>query len=81
MNTLEIKGSILELLGKVQDKDLLVQIKGLLQKTIKQQPEATVEPDWLTDEQKEDLSSALEEIKNEANLVPHEEALKKFRTW
>jgi hypothetical protein len=42
------------------------------------------DPDWwdeLTPEQQTDLDLAMEEIKNPANLVSNEEALKLFERW
>ena len=81
MNTLELKGSILELIANIQDVNVLFKIKQLLDQSAKSNNEAPRSPVWLTDEQIADLENALEEIKNPNNLVPHEEHMQKFRTW
>lgn len=77
MNTLEIKGSILELLADIQDADLLLKIKNLLVQLKSGSTLKSIEPDWITDDQIADLKNGLEEIKDKHNVILHDEVMKK----
>ncbi len=80
MNTLELKGSILERLANIQDTEVLTKINQFLIQLSK--PNAAKErvPEWLTDEQAADLEEALQEMKEGKYAMTHEELMKKYQT-
>ncbi len=79
MNVLELKGGLHELIAKINDKELLIKANEILRDLIKLD-----EPDWW-DELPSDIQNKIDEslvdIENEANLVSHEEVMKKYKGW
>ncbi len=77
MNVLEIKGSLHNIIAKVDDKNLLLNMFEALQEILTHK-----ETEYqLTVEEQAELESAIEESYNEANLIDHEEAMKIHARW
>ena len=77
MNVLEIKGSLHDIISKVEDKNLLLRMFDAFQDIIRFQ-DTELE---LTGEQQKQLEAAIEESYEEANLIDHEEAMKIHARW
>ncbi|HFA50796.1 MAG TPA: hypothetical protein ENJ95_17450 [Bacteroidetes bacterium] len=85
MNTLEIKGSLFDLLWSIEDKETLLKIRAAAFELINQKREE--KKDWwdeLSVEQQARLRKAIEETERGENLIPHEQVMKeieeKFKT-
>ena len=77
MNVLEIKGSLHDIISKVEDKNLLLKMFDAFQDVIRfQETDADLTPD-----QQKQLEAAIEESYEEANLIDHEEAMKIHARW
>lgn len=74
MTALEIKGSILQLLARIESKEHLTTIETIANKFLKVE-ENFDEEFSLTAEQEDELRLAIEETYYEENLVTNEEAL------
>ena len=75
MNTLELKGSLTDLIASVQDEDLLKELLRVVRSTISKKKGE--EPDWwdeLSPAQQKELDEALEASFDEANWVSEKEA-------
>jgi hypothetical protein len=80
MNALELKGSIIDTVAKVNDLALLDELNQLVHKFIKLKQDT----DWwdeLTSEQQKELQLAIEESEDESNLVSEEEANEMIQKW
>ncbi len=81
MNTLEIKGAILELIARLDDKKLLLKAHKKLVKLVDKY-EATQEEEFeLPPYALKELDAAIEAAKDPKNLVSHEEVMKKSKKW
>ncbi len=81
MNALELKGSIVDLVAKVNDTDLLNELNRLIREFIQHKK---VESDWwdeLTQQEQIELDEAIEASYDESNLVSHEEATATIQQW
>lgn len=77
MNVLEIKGSLHDIISKVDDKNLLLKMFEAFQDIIRFQ-----ETDMdLTPAQQKELEAAIKESYDEANLIDHEDAMKIHARW
>ena len=77
MNVLEIKGSLHDIISKVEDKNLLLKMFDAFQDVLRFQ-----DTDFqLTDDQQKQLEAAIEESYGEANLIDHEDAMKIHARW
>ena len=77
MNVLEIKGSLHDIISKVEDKNLLLKMFDAFQDILRFQ-----DTDFqLTDDQQKQLEAAIEESYDEANLIDHEDAMKIHARW
>ena len=77
MNVLEIKGSLHDIISKVEDKNLLLKMFDAFQDIIRFQ-----DTDFqLTHDQQKQLEAAIEESYDEANLIDHEDAMKIHARW
>ena len=77
MNVLEIKGSLHDIISKVEDKNLLLKMFDAFQDVLRFQ-----DTDFqLTDDQQKQLEAAIEESYDEANLIDHEDAMKIHARW
>ena len=77
MNVLEIKGSLHDIISKVEDKNLLLKMFDAFQDVIRfQETDADLTPD-----QQKQLEAAIEESYDEAQLIDHEEAMKIHARW
>ena len=78
MNTLELKGGMLDIISRVEDKAVLTQmfdaITEIIGETYSQIPD-------LSPEQLAELELAIEETYNPDNLVDHEEVMKNMARW
>ena len=81
MSALELKGSLLELISKVKDEDLLLRLKDILSDAIQQNLSKTDFWDELTEEQQKELDAAIEESYHEKNLISNEEVMNKYKKW
>ncbi len=80
MNTLELKGSIIDTVAKVNDLALLDELNQLVHKFIKLKQDT----DWwdeLTPEQQKELQLAIDESDDETNLVSEEDANEMIQKW
>ena len=77
MNVLEIKGSLHDIISKVEDKNLLLKMFDAFQDVLRFQ-----DTDFqLTNDQQKQLEAAIEESYDEANLIDHEDAMKIHARW
>ncbi len=82
MNTLELKGDIIDLLALVKEKQQLSAIRHLLLNFTQSQSDK--EADWwdsLPSEIQQQIDNALEEAKEPTKLKPHHEVMKKYEKW
>lgn len=80
MNALELKGSIVDTIAKVNDLVLLEELNQLVHKFLKLKQDT----DWwdeLTPEQQKELQLAIDESYDERNWVSNEDAQAMFQTW
>ena len=77
MNVLEIKGSLHELISRVEDKSMLLKMFEAIQDVARFQ-DTDVE---LTSAQQAELEAAIAESYDDANLIDHEEAMKIHAKW
>ena len=80
MNALELKGSIIDTIARVNDLALLDELNQLVHKFIKLK-QGTDWWDELTPEQQKELQLAIEESDDESNLVSEEEANEMIQKW
>jgi len=78
MNTLELKGGMIEMLANVNDKVLLEHLYEVMASVITQTATDNIE---LTSEQEARLNSDIEASFLPENLVEHEVALQKMSRW
>jgi len=78
MNTLELKGGMIEMLANVNDKVLLEHLYEVMASVITQTATDDAE---LTPEQEAQLNSDIEASFLPENLVEHEVALQKMSIW
>jgi len=81
MSELEIKGSILELIASINDKDSLNELKKLINDFVGHRIKETDYWDELSEEEKSQLEIAIEESEDEANHVAHKDVMKKYSKW
>jgi hypothetical protein len=81
MSVLEIKGGLHEMIAKVDDQELLLQIKDLLTDVITKNMQKTDFWDELSIHQQIELDDAVEASYDEKNLVNHEIVLNKYKQW
>lgn len=77
MSTLEMKGGLLELISSIKDKKVLLKANEIIKDLVKSN-----EPDWWDDlpaEIQEKIDKAIVDIEDPANLVSHEEVMKKYK--
>ena len=77
MNVLEIKGSLHDIISKVEDKNLLLKMFDAFQDIIRFQD---TDMDLTPDQQKQ-LEVAIEESYDEVHLIDHEDAMKIHARW
>ncbi|CAN5130846.1 hypothetical protein BH09BAC1_BH09BAC1_13630 [soil metagenome] len=75
----DIKEEITQLLSQVEDKALLQQFHQWLQ--INTQIKTTDWWDELTDDEQKDLTQSREEVKNNDNLLDHDDVMKEAFSW
>jgi hypothetical protein len=74
------KGEMLEMLAQIKDKTQLDTLYSLMQNFLSSDDGI----DWFDElpvEVQIRLDNALEEIKDENNLTPHDEVMKKYEKW
>lgn len=81
MSTLELKGGILEMVNKVQDQSALERLYRIISEFLLQNLDDTDIWDTLSVEQRAEIEAAFAESLDPANLVPHEEMVKKYEKW
>lgn len=81
MSVLELKGGLHEMIAKVDDQDLLLQLKELITETITQNMYKTDFWDELSEKQQVELEEAIEASYDEKNLVSHDVVLNKYKKW
>lgn len=81
MSKLEIKGSILELIASINDRDSLTELKKLISDFVGHRIKDSDYWDELSENEKKELDVAIEESEDEANHINHEEVMKKYGKW
>jgi TRAP-type C4-dicarboxylate transport system substrate-binding protein len=81
MSTLEIKGGLLDMISKINDKKLLLEVHQLLSDLMEQRIAQTDFWDELSTQQQKQLDEAISESYEAANLISHETVLKKYKKW
>ena len=81
MSKLEIKGSILELIASINDKETLTDLKKLVSDFVGHRIKDSDYWDELSDVEKKQLDIAIDESENESNHMVHEEVFKKYSKW
>ena len=83
MNTLELKGSLLEKVSRIEDVDFLEHLNGLAKNHIEDENHwdgRTAEYN-LSPEQEAELAVSVEETYHEENLIDHETVMQKYAQW
>ena len=78
----DIKANVLKLIDEFDDETALIHLYEILNDFKQQHSKGGT--DWwdkLTQEEKQDLLLGLEEVKDQRNLVTHEETMKGARKW
>ncbi len=81
MSTLEIKGEMYELISKVNDKEVLMELYELIGDFITQNLSETDFWDELSKDQKDELERAIQESNNDENLIEHKLVVEKYSKW
>lgn len=81
MSVLELKGGIMELISRLDDEQALANLYKYAAKAVN---ETAPDADWwdeLSADQQKELTLAVDESYDEANLVSHEKAMEKLSKW
>ena len=78
MNTLELKGGMIELIGQVKNKELLQQLYEIISEVLANTAEDNT---TLSVEQESRLDEDIKASKDAKNLVDHKVAIKKMNKW
>lgn len=81
MSKLEIKGSILELIASINDRDSLTELKKLISDFVGHRIKDSDYWDELSESEKKELEIAIEESEDETNHIEHEDVMKKYSKW
>lgn len=81
MSNLEIKGSILELIASINDKDSLTELKKLISDFVGHRIKDSDYWEELSEIEKKELEIAIEESEDESNHIEHENVMKKYSKW
>jgi len=81
MSNLELKGGILEMIATIDDRETLFELKKLIGEFIGNHLKDSDYWDELSDAEKAELNKAIEESEDEANLIDHNEVMKKYGKW
>jgi hypothetical protein len=83
MNTLELKGELLDMISEFQKEEQLLKLHQFV-KNMTYEVAAEEEEDWwdeLSDEKRERLEKAIAHSRIPANRIPHEEVKKRHAKW
>jgi len=78
MNTLELKGGMIELIGQVRNKELLQHLYEIISEVLADTIEDNIK---LSPEQEARLDQDIKTSRDPKNLVEHEIAIKKMNKW
>ena len=78
MNTLELKGGMIELIGQVKNKELLQHLYEIISEVLSDTIEDNTK---LSPEQEIRLDQDIKASKDPKNLVDHDVAMKKMNKW
>ena len=81
MSKLELKGSILELIASINDRDSLTELKKLISDFVGHRIIDSDYWDELSEKEKQELEIAIEESEDPTNHVDHQEVMKKYNKW
>ncbi len=83
MKVLELKGSIVEMVARVQDEQSLEQIQTYLNHFLSEYDKGIreVETNHLSPQQEAELAVAIEESYQPENWVAHEDVMKRVDQW
>ena len=83
MKVLELKGSIVEMVARVQDEQSLEQIQAYLNHFLTEYDKEMNEnaPSQLSPQQETELAVAIEESYQPENWVAHEDVMKRVDKW
>ena len=81
MNLLALKGGLYEIISRVEDEELLMQLQDVIKEAVEQNVSESDFWDELTSEQQTTLEEALHESEQEENLVAHQAVLDKYQQW
>jgi len=79
MSTLELKGSIYDLISTVNDESILRQVHEVVRDVLERNMDKTDFWDELTEDQQKALDEAVEESYDEKNQISHGEIVKKYQ--
>ncbi len=81
MSNLELKGNILEMIAHINERDILEELKEIITDLMELDNKEDDFWNEISDFEKNELMTAIEESKHEENLVSHEEVMKKYSKW
>ena len=81
MDLLALKGGLYEIIARIEDEQLLLQLQHLMKEVIDQDIAESDFWEELTAEQQATLDQALQESEQEDNLVAHQVILDKYQQW
>ena len=84
MNVLELKGSIFDLISRIESPKSLSRVHELLENFLENFNENPDDADWwdeMTAEQQADLTTSIGETEDPTKWTSHEDVLKMSRQW
>ena len=83
MSILELKGNILQLLARLENRNHLATLQEIATKFVEEEISTHDIEGYndLSPEQQKDLLEAIAETYDESKLIPHAEVVKRFDKW
>lgn len=81
MSALELKGGIYDMISKIKDKELLLDLHEMIADVLKQNLSKTDFWDELSSDQQKELELAIEESYLVENHVSYETVMEKYTKW
>jgi hypothetical protein len=79
MSKLELKGNILELIAGINNKESLEELSRIVNEFAGNHSDGSDFAEEISDLELKNLTSAIENSKNEKNLIDHKSVMKRFR--
>ncbi len=81
MSNLELKGGILELIARIDDKETLFELRKIVSEFVGNHLKDSDYWNELSEQEQSELNEAIKESEDESNHVDHNEVMKKYKKW